>query len=197
VLVDSEPLAEEAWAHVLSQSGARITADDISAVAGTSSVDTYSHFAGKFDLPPYDEMTVAVDEYLFPAMAERLEPFADALDTVRSLAAQGMPLAVASSSNRVELDLKLAKFDLARYFDIVIAGDEVANAKPAPDIYLAAAAGLGMNPAACLAVEDSVNGAIAAQAAGMRVVLIDRVGIIPASWPTVPSVDAEFLSTWL
>ncbi|GBE25435.1 fructose-1-phosphate phosphatase YqaB [bacterium BMS3Bbin02] len=197
MLVDSEPLAEEAWAHVLARCGGEVTADDISAVAGTSNVDTYKYFARGHDLPSFGETTAAVDEYLLSALADRLEPFADAVDTVRALAAEGVPLAVASSSNRAELDLKLAKFDLARYFGFVIAGDEVADAKPAPDIYLAAAEGLGVEPRSCVAVEDSVNGAIAAQAAGMRVVLVDRVGIIPASWSTVTSVDAALITMWL
>ncbi|VAW04538.1 hypothetical protein MNBD_ACTINO02-963 [hydrothermal vent metagenome] len=197
MLVDSEPLAEEAWQHVLGQHGARITANDISAVAGTSVVDTYRHFAGKHNLPPYEDVTAAVNAYLLPAMAERLEPFADAVGAVRALAAAGSPLAVASSSDRAELNLKLEKFDLMRYFDFVIAGDEVPDAKPAPDIYLAAAAGLGVDPRSCVAVEDSVNGAMAAQAAGMRVVLVDRVGIIPASWSTVTSIDAALITMWL
>jgi HAD superfamily hydrolase (TIGR01509 family) len=197
VLVDSEPLAEEAWVHVLARYGCEVSADDISAVAGTSNVDTYKHFAQGHDLPSFGETTAAVDEYLVPALTDRLVPFADAVDTVRALAAEGVPLAVASSSNRAELDLKLAKFDLARYFGFVIAGDEVADAKPAPDIYLAAAESLGVEPRSCVAVEDSVNGARAAQAAGMRVVLIDRVGIIPANWSTVSSIDPEIIKVWL
>lgn len=182
---------------MLGQYGVRITADDISAVAGTSSIGTYRHFAGKHDLPGYDETTAAVNAYFLPAMAERLEPFPDAGHTVRILAAEGVPLAVASSSDRAELDLKLEKFDLIQYFDFVIAGDEVADAKPAPDIYLAAAEGLGVVAGECVAVEDSVNGATAAQAAGMRVVLIDRIGIIPANWSTVTSINPELIQSWL
>lgn len=197
VLIDSEPLAEEAWALVLSAHGATITTGDVSAVAGTSSTDTYNYFARSTNLPPYSEVASAVDAYLLPALADRLEPFADAVATVRALAAEGVPMAVASSSNRRELDMKLAKFDLARHFDYVIAGDEVAFGKPAPDLYVGAASGLGINPRSCLAVEDSIHGAKAAHAAGMRVVLIDRGGMIPADWSTVSSIDPELIKTWL
>ncbi|HSD79360.1 MAG TPA: HAD-IA family hydrolase, partial [Solirubrobacteraceae bacterium] len=55
-------------------------------------------------------------------------------------------------------------------FDVTVAGDEVANPKPAPDGYLAAAAALGAEPAACVALEDSPPGVAAAKAAGMLVV---------------------------
>ena len=58
------------------------------------------------------------------------------------------------------LDLTLEYAGLAGRFDVTVAGDEVAEGKPAPDGYLAAAAGLGMDPGECLAVEDSGPGAL-------------------------------------
>ena len=63
---------------------------------------------------------------------------------------------------------------LDRFFEVVVAGDEVANGKPAPDIYLAAAAGLGVDPTICVAVEDAPAGIAAGKAAGMQVVAVLR-----------------------
>jgi HAD superfamily hydrolase (TIGR01509 family) len=78
--------------------------------------------------------------------------------------------AVASSSSVEQLKLKLCKLDLWDLFDPhIYSADHVAQAKPAPDIFLHAARELGVDPASCLVLEDSVNGVTAARAAGMRV----------------------------
>lgn len=78
------------------------------------------------------------------------------------------PRAVASSSEREALAMKLARTGLAPLFgDQVHSADDVANAKPAPDLYLHAAARLGVDPAVSLAVEDSAAGVKAARAAGL------------------------------
>jgi len=84
----------------------------------------------------------------------------------------GLPHAVATSTQRQLCDLKLQRSGLAPYFVHTVAGDEVSNTKPAPDVYLAAAAKLDIAPAACIVLEDSLIGMHAALAAGMRVILI-------------------------
>ena len=61
-----------------------------------------------------------------------------------------------------------------------MSSDEVAHGKPAPDVYLEAARQLGVDPAACLVVEDSFNGVRAARAAGMTVVLVPNRSVPPA-----------------
>lgn len=78
------------------------------------------------------------------------------------------PRAVASSSERDALAMKLARTGLAPLFgDQVHSAEDVTNAKPAPDLYLHAAAQLGVDPAISLAIEDSASGVKAAVAAGM------------------------------
>ncbi len=88
------------------------------------------------------------------------------------LQAQGLPLAVASSTHRAEVELRLRSQDLWPAFSAVAGGEEVPAAKPAPDVYLLAATRLGVDPTACLAFEDAAHGAAAAQAAGMAVVVV-------------------------
>ncbi|MGF6773144.1 HAD superfamily hydrolase (TIGR01509 family) [Paraburkholderia sp. GAS199] len=78
--------------------------------------------------------------------------------------------ACASNSFRPYVETVLARTGLVRFFgDRLFCADSVANPKPAPDVYLAAAKGLGLAPSACLVVEDSVTGVTAATAAGMTV----------------------------
>lgn len=89
-------------------------------------------------------------------------------------------VAVASSAHRAVIDAALAAIGLTDRFELIISSDEVANGKPAPDVYLEAARRLGVKPAACLVVEDSRNGVLAARAAGMTVVLVPNASVPPA-----------------
>ncbi len=83
-----------------------------------------------------------------------------------------LPLAVASSSPRRLIEAVLARFDFASRFEAVVSGEEVASPKPAPDIFLRAAAMLAVAPAACAVFEDSLAGATAGRAAGMFVIAV-------------------------
>ena len=86
------------------------------------------------------------------------------------LKGQGYKLAVASSTKREKVEHHLVSADVRHYFDAVIGGDMVEKSKPEPDIYLEAAASLGVDPAECYALEDSRNGLLSAHAAGCRVI---------------------------
>ena len=78
-----------------------------------------------------------------------------------------IPLGLCSSSRRTWVDASLARIGLEGLFDTVTTGSDVAEGKPAPDIYLAAAASLDKQPERCLAVEDAPAGIESAKAAGM------------------------------
>ncbi|MEO1693951.1 MAG: HAD family phosphatase [Pseudomonadota bacterium] len=89
-----------------------------------------------------------------------------------ALSKGGLPLAVATSTAHARAIKKLDATNLTSHFDAIIGGDLVAESKPAPDIYLAAARQLDVAPDRCVAFEDSPNGVRAAHAAGMRVVQV-------------------------
>jgi HAD superfamily hydrolase (TIGR01509 family) len=197
VLVDSEPIANEVWAQVLAERGYTMTVEDVVACLGTSEPTTYAHYATRADVLPYEEHMAAIDEIRIPVYAERLEAFPDAFDTVQSLAAQGIPMAVASSSRRPDLDRKLALTGLDRYFDAFVGGDEVEHGKPAPDVYVEAARRLGIPPSDCIAIEDAEHGATAAVAAGMRAVMVKRDGSISPNHATVTEMTADLLTAWM
>lgn len=81
-----------------------------------------------------------------------------------------LPMAVASNAERPNVDFVLEGSDLAAHFRVAIDGAQVERPKPAPDIYLMAAAALETAPGNCIVFEDSMPGVQAARAAGMRVV---------------------------
>jgi HAD superfamily hydrolase (TIGR01509 family) len=94
-------------------------------------------------------------------------PLAGAADLLAGLAGRGMPCAVVSSSSHQWVDGWLERLALAGYFQTTVCRGDAAAIKPAPDLFLAAAERLGVHPSACLVIEDSLNGVIAANAAGM------------------------------
>ncbi|QEO17321.1 HAD family phosphatase [Acetobacter vaccinii] len=93
-------------------------------------------------------------------------PLLDLLDTL------GLPRAIATSSSRPRATHHLARVGLADRFHAIITRDDVTNGKPDPEPYLTAARHIGVDPAFCLALEDSPSGARAAQAANIRVIII-------------------------
>ena len=126
------------------------------------------------------EIPMTVDEYLEEqkVLLSRLLVGAPAKSGaeafVRSLGARGIPMAVATSSNRWLFDLKARGHRWFDAFQAVVCGDDarVRSKKPAPDIFLAAAMDLGAAPEECVVFEDSIAGLEAALAAGMRAILI-------------------------
>lgn len=131
---------------------------------------------------------------------ERLELMPGLLALLESLAKRQAPLALASSSPMDQIHFVLNRFDLGRYFSVVVSGDMVSRGKPAPDIYFMAAEQLAKEPIACLALEDTVNGVRAAKAAGMICIAIpDRrqkdldFSIADAEFTSLEKLDADTL----
>jgi len=95
-----------------------------------------------------------------------------AADLLAALRQRGTRCAVASSSTRRQIQACLGSLDVLHHFSAFAGGDEVERAKPDPALYRLAAERLGVDPAHCIAFEDSENGAKAALAAGLRVVIV-------------------------
>ncbi|WP_336762650.1 HAD family phosphatase [Asaia sp. VD9] len=99
-------------------------------------------------------------------MKEGVVPLLDYLD------ARGLPRAIATSSGRSRTETHLRHVGIYDRFDTIITRDDVSRGKPDPEPYLKAAQAIGVEPAFCLAIEDSHNGARAAHAAGIRVIVV-------------------------
>jgi beta-phosphoglucomutase len=108
---------------------------------------------------------------------------------VAACRASGLALAVASSADEIKVEGNLAEIGLPpSTFDVVVNGSQVAKKKPAPDIFLEACRRLGLEPAACLVIEDALSGIAAARAAGCRCLAVttsfpaDRLAEAGADW---------------
>ncbi len=178
VLIDSEGIAARLIAQNLTEHGWPMTAQENQALfLGMSMTDMQpmveAHLGRKMPAGWRD----ALARDLIVALGAEAEPVAGARQTLERLNALGMPWRVASNSSDAEM---AAKFDRVGMTDLV-AGRTFASArwgkpKPAPDVYLAAAADAGVAPKNCLVIEDSVLGVRGAVAAGMQVYGFDLHG---------------------
>lgn len=126
----------------------------------------------------------AIDEH-YAENLDALVPIVDAVATVRTLDAMGVPQACVSNSGRAVVDANLAALGIADIIRFSISFDDVTEGKPSPQPYLLACERLGLPPSEVVAVEDSRSGALSARRAGLVV-----VGYIPQGAP-LEDVDAS------
>lgn len=174
-LLDTEPQAMRAWLESAAAVGVTFEHELAHALIGRNFVDSSSHLRAHFAASDYP-LDAVLDGWhaRFDAIVERegVVVKSGAGELLGWLAGAGIPCAVATSTRRARACAKLGDAGLLSHFVAVVGGDDVVNGKPAPDIYLAAAAALAVPPAQCLAIEDSEPGFHAARAAGMPTILI-------------------------
>jgi HAD superfamily hydrolase (TIGR01509 family) len=171
VLVDSEPLSMRADVMLLKRFGIEMT-----------EVEAHTRFVGTTFQAMLDMMTKQFGT-VFPsglhavknAMVEELyhkelKIVSGVSDVLDGLKARDVIISVGSNSPKKRVELALELTGIASFFDRIVSYEDVARGKPAPDIFLHAAALAGTTADACLVIEDSLTGATAAVAAGMRTI---------------------------
>lgn len=172
VLVDSEPVWEQVRRRYVADNGGQWRPDTQRRLMGMSTGEWARYLSDEVGVRRTAQQ-VAAD--VVEQMVERyaagvpLIPGADAV--VRELAAR-WPLGLASSSPPRLIQAALDAAGLADTFAVTLSTENVPRGKPAPDVYLAVAERLGVDPAGSVAVEDSSNGVRSAAAAGMRVIAV-------------------------
>ena len=183
VLVDTEPWWDEVRVVFARAHGRAWGPDDQAAVMGGNSLEWAKIMADRLDLPDVSLETIlrAVVDGVVGCYRRTAEPpvIGDAPAQVRRIATM-LPVAIASSSHREVIEAAVDALGLHDVLTAIVSSDEVPSGKPAPDVYLRAAAKLGVEPARCLVVEDSINGVRAGKAAGMTVVLVPNASVPPA-----------------
>lgn len=177
-LVDSERCWRIAEREVFGTVGIEITEDMSAQTAPLSPRQVTEHWFRHqpWPNPSFEHMETAVVRRVAEQLRAECAALPGAIETVAACAARGWRIALASNSPAELCRLVLERLGIAGHFDTVVSVDDVELGKPDPAIYLLAASRLGVQPAECLAFEDTPTGARAARAAGMRVVAIPSAG---------------------
>ena len=173
LLVDTETVAREAMTLSARQMGFELPDEVFLQLIGMNFAASggilADHFGPTFDVPAFQSESTR----LYRAAAEMGVTLKDGVvELLEVLDVMKLPRAIATSSPHQDVDRNLGRHGLRERFDAVIAGGDYPRSKPFPDPFLKAAERLGVDPAHCLALEDSHNGIRAAHAAGMMAVMV-------------------------
>ena len=195
LLVDTETPAFESWRALYAEYGHELTFELWQGALGTShGFDALAHLAA-LAAQPIDQPALLTRRMAAKQALSAKQPLLPGAREILGQAdAIGLPCAVASSSSRDWVLGWLRHHGIEAAFACIRTADDVARTKPAPDLFLSAAACLGVPPVSCLVFEDSPNGLLAARAAGMRCVAvpgaITRQLTLPSADLLIASLDA-------
>jgi HAD superfamily hydrolase (TIGR01509 family) len=183
-LVDSEKLWDIAMHALYERLGGTLTPQVRAATVGGSDQATMRIVFADLGLRPDPDAIAETVDWLLDYTGELFSrglPWCDgAKELLDALAAEAVPMALVTNTRRELTELALNSIG-REYFQAAVCGDEVQQAKPAPDPYQRAAALLGQAPGQCLAIEDSVTGAASAEAAGCPVLVVPNHVDVPGS----------------
>lgn len=172
-MVDSEPLAKQAWQRTLAHYDKTLEDDLYRRIIGLRLDETAKLLQQELDVDTSAvKLSRQKEKYLSDLRAQGIPPMPGLNEMMLETSRQGLPWAVATSSPKAHALEILDQLNYLSSCSAIAGGDEVTRGKPAPDIYLLATERLGMPPGNCLALEDSNPGARAAVAAGIRTVVV-------------------------
>ena len=173
VLVDSEPITSGVLCQMLNEAGWTLSTQECMRIfLGKTVRSEAARIQAHTGRPLTDEWMATFYERRNAKLKAQLKPIAGAVAAVQAVHGllQGR-IACASGADRFKVEMQLAQVGLMQYFEgRIFSGHEMPATKPAPDVYLAAAAALNVPPARCLVIEDTVTGVTAGVAAGATVI---------------------------
>jgi HAD superfamily hydrolase (TIGR01509 family) len=181
LLVDSEPLWFQAENAVMERLGGSWAEADQHVLVGGSMQATVRYLLSKASRPaePDDVASWLVEAMVTLLTSEPLPVLPGALELLSQVRSAGLPHALVTSSEPEIVEAVFARLGRGA-FPVTVCAADVAHAKPDPQGYLLAAARLGADPRACIALEDSQNGVLAAEAAGYHAVAVPSMVPIAA-----------------
>ena len=190
LLVDTERMERRVWCEAARDHGVELSHDRFATFIGHSGERNdlllIEYFGASFDVPGFRANCHRRMRVLVETEGVALRP--GAREWLTFVSGLGIPLSLATSSGPAAAQERLG--ELLRLFHAVVTRADVAHGKPHPDLYLEAAARLGVAPATALAVEDSPAGTQAAIAAGMPVVVVPDLVVPP--YDVTPHVAGVF-----
>jgi len=198
LIVDTESAIIEAWQTIHREDGRAAQPEILFALIGHVDVvvDLWEAYPAGHDKAALELRHRALSRQ-FMAVAPVRPGIAALFAEAR---AAGLRLAVASNSSHSHVERQLGARGLLTFFDTIVCREDVVSGKPAPDLYLAALARLGLDAAQALAFEDSVPGHVAAASAGLRVIVVPNPAtahhVFPAAtrrWESLQGIELAHL----
>lgn len=175
-LVDSMWMWKEIDREYLGRYGLKLPEDLQRSIEGMSFTETAHYFKEHFQIPEsIEQMKKTWNEMAWEKYEKQTPLKEGAKEFLDFLKEQKISMAIATSNSRELVDMVTRVHHIYDYFSAIITGCEVEKGKPAPDVYLKAAAEIGAEPEDCLVFEDIVQGIMAGKNAGMRVCAVEDV----------------------
>ncbi len=174
VLIDSEPLWQEAIMRTFTPLGVRITRETARETLGFRLDEVVNHWHAKF---PWDSVSKEdVEQRILSSVTELLrtrgmaKPGID--HAMRFFSSRGVRIGLASGSYYQIIHAVVDALAIRHHFEVIHSTEDELQGKPHPAVYLSAARKLGIDPSECLAIEDSYYGVLSAKTAGMQCLVI-------------------------
>jgi len=167
VIIDSAEEHRRSWHHLAQAEGLPLTDEQFYATFGMRNSAIIPKLWGPMPPERIQELADDKEKYFREFVRNAATPLPGAIELLSALRGAGYRQALASSTPIRNIELINEVLNLDRYLSVLVSGESVAHGKPAPDVFLKAAAELGVEPAKCLVIEDAVAGVEAAHAGGM------------------------------
>src|SRR5260370_953527 len=177
-LIDSEDLHWISWKNTLAMDGIFITHRQFVSSFGQRNDSILSEWLGAGATPEHMERIANAKEELYRRRVRRngISPLPGVADWLHRLHEEGWLQAIASAAPRANIDAVLEALSATTIFQGIVSAEDVHRGKPDPEVYLTAAARVGVPPERCIVVEDAIAGIEGARRAGMRNIGVSRNG---------------------
>lgn len=179
VISDTQSICADIESKLFKEYGIDISPEQLTErYAGTVSHEMIPDVFRCFDKTLPDLEFLAQERWtrIFNAVRGNIKAIPGTIEFIQKLKKEKMPMAVASASRIDFIELVLSELSIDFYFDAIASSQEVPKGKPEPDVFLLAAKRLNVEPSCCLVIEDSLNGMVAANKAGMKCIGLVQKG---------------------
>ena len=177
-LIDSEEFHWISWRDTMAKEGVQITREQFLPTFGQRNDSILSQWLGDIATPARIEKIANAKEELYRHLIRRngISPLPGVADWLYRLHNEGWLQAVASAAPRANIDAVLESLSSTHMFQGIVSAEDVHRGKPDPEVYLTAAARVGVSPERCIVVEDAVPGVEGARRAGIKTIGVSRNG---------------------
>ena len=178
VIIDSEPLWRIAMVEGFKQFNMQVSEEDCRKTMGRRINEVVDFWVNHHSVTKFTSLEIenAIMDNLFLLIEQKGKPIEGILEIIDFCKEKKLKIGLATSSSEKLMKIVLNKLQLTSSFHSAVSAELLKYGKPNPEVFLICADNLKINPANCIVIEDSVNGAIAAKAAQMNLVVVPDPG---------------------